>query len=164
MTRDPHTTTTPLFTQVQISPSSSSTHAIEAMSERAERSEQTRLLRDMLASQDRQNELLEELVTLIGTPHRQRLAELNQWKQSNPRLSQRCRRAAEALGKVQNEFIESLTSEINENVDSFMDGDFMLNEFVDRFGPRLAHLGGVLQVLAHLSANNNVPASSPEVE
>jgi hypothetical protein len=28
----------------------------------------------------------------------------------------------------------------------------MLNEFVDRFGPRLAHLNGVLQVLAQLSA------------
>ena len=33
-----------------------------------------------------------------------------------------------------------------------MDGEFMLNEFVDRFGPRLAHLNGVLQVLSQLSA------------
>jgi len=32
-----------------------------------------------------------------------------------------------------------------------MDGEFMLNEFVDRFGPRLAHLNGVLQVLSQLS-------------
>jgi hypothetical protein len=28
----------------------------------------------------------------------------------------------------------------------------MLNEFVDRFGPRLAHLNGVLQVLSQLGA------------
>jgi hypothetical protein len=28
----------------------------------------------------------------------------------------------------------------------------MLNEFVDRFGPRLAHLNGVLQVLAQLGS------------
>jgi len=33
-----------------------------------------------------------------------------------------------------------------------LDGEFMLNEFVDRFGPRLAHLNGVLQVLSQLSA------------
>jgi hypothetical protein len=28
----------------------------------------------------------------------------------------------------------------------------MLNEFVDRYGPRLAHLNGVLQVLAQLGS------------
>jgi hypothetical protein len=28
----------------------------------------------------------------------------------------------------------------------------MLNEFVDRFGPRIAHLNGLLQVLSQLSA------------
>jgi hypothetical protein len=44
-----------------------------------------------------------------------------------------------------------MTEEINENSDVLMDGEFMLNEFVDRYGPRLAHLNGVLQVLAQLS-------------
>ena len=34
-------------------------------------------------------------------------------------------------------------------------GDFMLNEFVDRFGPRLAHLNGVLQVLSQLSSTHD---------
>ena len=41
-----------------------------------------------------------------------------------------------------------MTNEIHENADVLMDGEFMLNEFVDRFGPRLAHLNGVLQILA----------------
>ena len=36
-----------------------------------------------------------------------------------------------------------------------LDGDFLLNEFVDRFGPRLAHLNGVIQVLAQLSSTPN---------
>ena len=31
----------------------------------------------------------------------------------------------------------------------------MLNEFVDRFGPRLAHLNGLLQVLSQLSGPTN---------
>ena len=52
-----------------------------------------------------------------------------------------------------------MTHEINENVDALMDGEFMLNEFVDRFGPRLAHLNGVLQILAQLSSIPN-PANS----
>ena len=63
-----------------------------------------------------------------------------------------CRAAAESLGKIQTEFLDSLTIEINDNVDSLMDGEFMLNEFVDRFGPRMAHLNGLLQVLSQLSA------------
>jgi hypothetical protein len=36
-----------------------------------------------------------------------------------------------------------------------MDGEFVLSEFVDRFGPRLAHLNGMLQVLAQLSSIPN---------
>ena len=39
--------------------------------------------------------------------------------------------------------------------EALLDGEFMLNEFVDRFGPRLAHLNGVLQVLSQLSAMQN---------
>ena len=48
-----------------------------------------------------------------------------------------------------------LTTEVNDNADALADGEFMLTEFVDRFGPRLAHLNGVLQVLAQLSSATN---------
>lgn len=113
--------------------------------------EQLRLLRDMLAAQDRQNELMEELVGLLSASNRQRAQELNQWKAANPELAQKCRIAAEGLSRVQTSFLESLTDEVNDHVDSLADGEFFLGEFVDRFGPRLAHLNGVLQVLAQLS-------------
>ena len=59
--------------------------------------------------------------------------------------------AAEALGKGQTEFLESLTAEVTANYENLLDGEFMLNEFVDRYGPRLAHLNGVLQALSQLS-------------
>ena len=36
----------------------------------------------------------------------------------------------------------------------WVEGEYMLNEFVDRFGPRLAHLNGVLQVLAQLGSGD----------
>lgn len=118
----------------------------------SDESEQTRLLREMLSAQDRQNELLEELVAQIGATQRQRANELGQWKEANPLLARRCRQAAEALSKVQTEFLKMLTHEIGDNFEAMLDGEFMLNEFVDRFGPRLAHLNGVLQVLSQLSA------------
>ena len=54
---------------------------------------------------------------------------------------------------AQTEFLESLTEEIEDQEEHLIEGDYMLNEFVDRFGPRLAHLNGVLQVLAQLGSN-----------
>jgi hypothetical protein len=122
--------------------------------------EQTRLLREILSAQDRQNELLEELVSQLGSSQKQRANELGQWKQANPRLARNCRMAAEALGKVQAEFLESLTAEVSSNYENLLDGEFMLNEFVDRFGPRMAHLNGLLQVLSQLSATPN-PTIAP---
>jgi len=125
-------------------------------------SEQSHLLREILAAQDRQNELLEELVNQLAGSQKQRASELGQWKQANPHLARNCRMAAEALGKVQTEFLGSLTREINENYETLMDGEFMLNEFVDRFGPRMAHLNGLLQVLSQLSsATSPSNANSP---
>ncbi|HEX7376966.1 MAG TPA: hypothetical protein VF278_07630 [Pirellulales bacterium] len=141
------TSTPPLFTQVDISPTTLST-----TSSTSNENEQTRLLRDILSAQDRQNELLEELVNQLSGPIKQRNQELGQWRNANPHLAQQCRTAAEALSRIQSEFLQSLTDEVNENADVFCDGEFMLNEFVDRFGPRLAHLNGVLQVLAQLSS------------
>lgn len=130
-----------------------------SIKENNESPEVVELLRHLVVTQDRQNELLEELVDQMSAAQRQRAVELGQWKQANPMLARRCRRAAEALGQVQTEFIESMTEEITDNYESMMDGEFVLNEFVDRFGPRLAHLNGVLQLLSQLSSIPN-PAGS----
>jgi hypothetical protein len=116
------------------------------------------LLRMLVAGQERQNKLLEELVQVTTAAHRQRAAELGQWRQANPGLVRDCRNAAQALSEVQTQFLRNLTDEVNENSDAFLEGDFLLTEFVDRYGPRLAHLNGVLQMLAQLS--NPTPANT----
>ena len=118
--------------------------------------EMVHLLRQMLAAQDRQNHLLEELSQQLNASQRQRATELGQWREANPELASSCRLAAETLSRVQTQFLNNLTDEVRENEESLEDGEFMLNEFVDRFGPRLAHLNGVLQVLSQLSS---MPAS-----
>ncbi|HTM53053.1 MAG TPA: hypothetical protein VL175_03460 [Pirellulales bacterium] len=138
-----------LFTQVDITAGAPVSRARDHH-EAAE--EQISLLRSLLAAQARQNELLEELTNQMSAAQRQRNTELAQWKQAHPELARSCRVAAESLSQVQIEFLNGMTQEINDNVDALMDGEFMLNEFVDRFGPRLAHLNGVLQVLAQLSS------------
>jgi len=115
-------------------------------------SEPAYLLRALVAGQQRQNELLQQLVGQLSAAQRQRQNELGQWKQANPRLARSCRAAAEALGKVQTEFLDNLTQEIHDSYENLLDGQFMLNEFIDRFGPRMAHLNGLLQVLSQLGA------------
>jgi hypothetical protein len=114
--------------------------------------EMLELLRQLVASQNRQTELLENMVDHLSASQRQRALELGQWKEANPTLAKRCRTAAEAISQVQTEFLQNMTREINESYESMMDGDFVLNEFIDRYGPRLAHLNGVLQLLSQLSS------------
>jgi len=110
------------------------------------------LLRQLVIGQQQTNKALEELLQQNAAMQKQRTSELQQWKDANPQLTRACRRAAETLSRVQTQFLENLTEEITDNEESLIDGDFMLNEFVDRFGPRLAHLNGVLQVLAQLGS------------
>jgi len=112
------------------------------------------LLRQLVAGQAKQSKLLEDFIQQQNATQRQRQNELGQWKEANPGLARCCRTAAETLSRVQIQFLRNLTEEVLDNEESLVDGDFMLNEFVDRFGPRLAHLNGVLQVLSQLSTIN----------
>jgi hypothetical protein len=110
------------------------------------------LLRQLVIGQQQQNKLLEQLCQQTAAIQQQRANELQQWKSANPDLAQACRQAAETLSRVQTRFLDNLTEEIAFNEENLLEGEFMMNEFVDRFGPRLAHLNGVLQVLAQLGA------------
>lgn len=147
----------PLFSQVDVT-TATHTHG-HVHAGMTSREEQTELLREVLAAQDRTNELLEELTNVMAAAQKQKMAELNQWRNAHPKLAGACREAAEALTQVQIEYLQRMTEEVNETSEDMIDGEFVLNEFVDRFGPRLAHLNGVIQVLAQLSSVPN-PANA----
>jgi hypothetical protein len=142
-----------LFSQVDVT---TATHTHPVMTSREE---QTELLREVLSAQDRTNELLEELSGVLAANQKQRATELQQWRNAHPALAGACREAAEALTRVQIEYLQRMTEEINDTSEDMVEGEFLLNEFVDRFGPRLAHLNGVIQVLGQLSSVPN-PANS----
>jgi len=112
------------------------------------------LLNQLVVGQQQQNRLLEELVQQQVAANKQRASELQQWKNSNPDLARSCRQAAETLSRVQTQFLDTMTEEIANSEEHLVEGEYMLNEFVDRFGPRLAHLNGVLQVLAQLGSSD----------
>ncbi len=113
------------------------------------------LMRRMITEQETSNTLLKELIVQMQAQQRGRVDELGKWKKANPELANRCRVAAETLSDVQNEFLMGLTAEVEDSEDALRDSDYMLQEFVDRYGPRLAHLNGVLQVLSQLAANDS---------
>ncbi|MEL6895372.1 MAG: hypothetical protein AAFP90_04645 [Planctomycetota bacterium] len=127
---------------------------------RSEASDTQNLLRELVHGQQQQNQLLSDLVQQMSAANRQRADELQQWRNANPRLSSACRRAADAMGRAQAAFLETMTEEIEDSAEHLVDGEYMLSEFVDRFGPRMAHLHGIMQVLAQLG--HGIPMSEDD--
>jgi hypothetical protein len=140
----------PVFTQFDISAGSVASGSNPALN--ADPNETNRLLRDMIALQMKSCELLAELVNQVSLQQRQRTAELKAWKEANPKLAASCRQAAESLSKVHTEFLASIARDAAENAEDFTDSEYALGEFIDRYGPRLAHFNGVLQLFAQLGA------------
>jgi hypothetical protein len=122
------------------------------------------LLKQMVDGQQRQIKLLEEIAHFVGLNHKQRQHELANWKEANPNLAKSCRTAAESLTVIQNDFLSKLTDEAIDGHENMVESEYMLSEFVDRFGPRMAHLGGVLHMLSQLSAPKDTPAATPAEE
>jgi hypothetical protein len=145
----------PIFTQVDIS---AGTMAAAGQLATGDLAETNRLLRDIAVLQHKSCELLVELLNQVSQQQRQRTAELKAWKEANPQLAQSCRRAAESLAKVHTEFLAGMARDAAENADDFADSEYALGEFIDRYGPRLAHFNGVLQLFAQLGA----PLPQPE--
>ncbi|MGI8979785.1 MAG: hypothetical protein ACR2FY_11225 [Pirellulaceae bacterium] len=120
------------------------------------------LLKQLLEGQKKEIALLTEITHHIAGPHKSRHQELMKWKEAHPELADSCRGATELLGKVQEQFLCNLTTEIADSDETLVDSDFMLNEFIDRFGPRLHHLNGLLQVLSQLGSVASPPANATE--
>jgi hypothetical protein len=137
------------FTQVDIS---AGTPTSGRPAPTGDLSETNGLLRELVANSQKQSDLLLELLSQVSLQHRQRAAELKAWKEANPQLARSCKRAAESLARVHTEFLDTIAREAAENADDFSDSEYALGEFIDRYGPRLAHFNGVLQLFAQLGA------------
>jgi len=79
---------------------------------------------------------------------------LKQWKASHPELAKRCGAAFTALDKIQTELVATLTEEVEDGGDSFLESEFMLMDLIDRFGPRMAHLNNLRMMMLQLSSEH----------
>lgn len=115
------------------------------------------LTRQMLEMQNRQNQVMEQLLQVskqvlqsTTQANAQRQNELNQWRNAHPELVRSCRSALETLSSVQTEFLQKMADEVEASKEELSESEYMFSDFLDRYGPRMAHLNGVLQVLNHL--------------
>ncbi|MEQ1824918.1 MAG: hypothetical protein ABL921_03200 [Pirellula sp.] len=115
------------------------------------------LTRQLIDTQQRQNLLLDQILQVnkqvlqaSNQANAQRQNELTQWRNAHPKLVRSCKQALETLSNVQTEFLQNLADEVADSKDALSESDYVFTEFLDRFGPRMAHLNGILQVLNHL--------------
>ena len=75
---------------------------------------------------------------------------LSRWQQDFPDLAEGCRKALPHLERCYGQLIRDLTEKLTDE-DPSLDNDFALQEFLDRFGMRLAQLGTILNLVAPLA-------------
>jgi hypothetical protein len=79
---------------------------------------------------------------------------LTRWQQDFPDLGDSCRKILPQLERCYGQMIHDLTEKLNED-EHGLDNEFALQEFLDRFGMRLAQLGTILNLVAPLAEAGN---------
>jgi hypothetical protein len=110
------------------------------------------LQRQMVEMQRQQLDLSRELAQLSREQRARQGAELERWQNGHEPVLESCRETLGRLEQVHASLMGDLANYVEDNHDNLLEGDFSLSDFVDRFGPRLAHLNTMLAVLRPLAA------------
>ena len=108
--------------------------------------------RQVLDVQRQQLELTREAAQINRDQRARQIAELERWQNGHEDVLEHCRESLGNLEQVHAALMGELANYVSENHENLIDGDFALTDFVDRFGPRLAHLNTMLAVLRPLAA------------
>src|SRR5262245_27065018 len=112
--------------------------------------ETVELLRQILEVQREQLAHLRASAAAHGMSARWR-AFLSRWQQDFPDLSDACRKSLPILERCYGKLIADLTERLCQDGEDALDNDFALQEFLDRYGMRLAQLGAILNLVAPLA-------------
>jgi len=115
------------------------------------------LLRQMLEVQREQLALQRAAAAAHDMTARWR-AFLTRWQNEFPDLSEGCKRAVPLLERAYGQMIADLTERLSD--EDALDNDFALQEFLDRYGMRLAQLGTILNLVAPLAEAGNSQGES----
>jgi chromosome segregation ATPase len=109
--------------------------------------------RQMLELQRQQLEISRELAQVNREQRARQISELERWQSGHEYVLDSCRESLTQLEQVHASLMGDLTSYVKENYENLVDGEYALTDFVDRFGPRLAHLNTMLAVLRPLAVS-----------
>jgi hypothetical protein len=109
-------------------------------------------LRQLLEVQRQQLDLARETVQVSREQRARQGAELERWQVGHDHVLDACRDTLGRLEQVHASLMGELANYVEDNQENLLEGDFSLSDFVDRFGPRLAHLNTMLAVLRPLAA------------
>jgi hypothetical protein len=109
------------------------------------------LLRELL---DVQREQLNFLKAAHDSTLRWR-AYLNRWREDFPELSKVCKEALPFLERSYGTLMSELGERLHQEGAEALDNDFALQEFLDRYGMRLAQLGTLLNLVGPLAEANS---------
>jgi hypothetical protein len=121
--------------------------------------DQVDLLRQILEVQREQLTLLQHLNAAHDAGARWR-AFIARWREDFPALSGDCKEAVPILERTYGKLITELTEHLRDNGDDALDNDFGLQEFLDRYGMRLAQLGTILNLVSPLAEAGSATESS----
>lgn len=123
-------------------------------------SQSLELQRQQLEFQRQQLEFLRESTQVAREQRARQGAELERWQASHEPVLDSCKATLGKLEQVHASLMSELSEYVSDNYDNLLEGDFSLSDFVDRFGPRLAHLNTMLAVLRPLAAHQGKKAES----
>ena len=81
-------------------------------------------------------------------------AYLSRWDDEFPDLSGGCKKAMPHLERVYGQMITDLAEKVNDD-ENGLESDFAVQEFLDKYGMRLAQLGTILNLVAPLAEAGN---------
>jgi hypothetical protein len=113
-------------------------------------SEAADLLRQILDVQREQLSHLQASRAAHDTGSRWK-AFLARWRDDFSELPDACRQAVPILERTYGKLIAELTEHLTQSGDDALENDFALQEFLDRYGMRLAQLGTILNLVAPLA-------------
>jgi hypothetical protein len=146
-----------MHSQFDVTPYSSEPLPVAA--EPAARTEVADLLRQLIEVQKEQVNLLKSSMAAHDNGSRWR-AFLARWREDFPDLSESCKSAMQILEKSYGALMADLVERLRQEGGDALESDFALQEFLDRYGMRLAQLGTILNLVGPLAEASSQGESS----
>lgn len=72
------------------------------------------------------------------------------WQRANQQEFETCKKAVPLVAEIQTAFIARMAEAVIEGHEDLVEGGYPLNEFVDTWGHRLAHMNSITMMIAQM--------------